>query len=153
MGMKSLIVPLPDGRKVGLRLTLAGQKAMKALDPDGNVIENIMAALDDPAAMGELLTQCLNWKGNENSIHDGEELYDALVDAGKAGVADFGGLILDICRGAGILRQEDCERVNRIITKAAKAQSKQLEDAAAEDEGPPIQEGPADPLSLETLDG
>lgn len=147
MGRKSLTIELSDGVRVGLRLTLAGQKEMAKLDPDGSVLQNILAAIDDPEAMSTLLTACLNWEGNNNRIKNGETLYDALVDDGYAGAADFGELVLDICKGSGLLKQEDCERVQRLISRTARAQSESLEEAAGDEEDTD------DPLKLKTLDG
>ena len=74
-----------NGEEYKLRLTMAGQKALLELHPDQNALAIIMGAVDDLSDMEALLTEALNWEGNNNKIHSGAELYDELVDAGYCG--------------------------------------------------------------------
>lgn len=140
---------------VKLRLTLKGQKALREKYPEDSVISTIMDAVDDPEAMDLVLTQALNFEGSGNKVRSGEELYDLLVDNGYEGQEDFLGLMMDIAKNAGLLRQEDKETMNRVLSKQIRKQFDQLENAfesetefadldgeANEEEG---EEGPENP--------
>lgn len=106
-----------NGEEFKLRLTMAGQKALMERNPDQNILGIIMGAADDLDDMEALLTEALNWEGNPNKIHSGEELYDALVDAGYCGTEDFMKLALNIAKNAGIINQETKERLDRVVHK------------------------------------
>lgn len=99
-----------------LRLTLAGQKALKAKNPDTPILAAIMSAVDDPEDMENLLTEALNWDGNENAIRSGAELYDKLVDAGYCGAKAFMEIILKIAHNAGLINEDERNKVNRAIS-------------------------------------
>ena len=71
-----------NGVDYKLRLTLAGQKAIRERDPETPILAALMSALDDPDEMAFILSTALNWDGNENKITSGEALYDEMVDAG-----------------------------------------------------------------------
>lgn len=106
-----------NGEEYKLRLTMAGQKALLERFPDRNIIGIIMSAPDDLEAMDALLTQALNFEGNSNKIHTGEELYDELVDAGYCGSEDFMKVCLNIAKNAGLMTQDDRDRLERITGK------------------------------------
>lgn len=143
-----------NGEEYKLRLTMAGQKALLEHNPGENILAIIMGAADDLDGLEDLLTQALNWEGNTNKIHSGEELYDALVDAGYCGTGDFMKVALNIAKNAGIINQASRDRLERIVGKALAAQMDmllaQLEgSAAAEAEG---EESPENPTEAETLE-
>lgn len=107
-----------NGEEFKLRLTMAGQKALLERFPDQAILAIIMAAADDLEYMEALLTEALNWEGNDNKCHSGEELYDALVDAGHAGTKDFMEVVLNIAKNAGVLDQNNRDRLGRVTGKA-----------------------------------
>lgn len=96
-----------DGVTYQLRLTLAGQRELSLKADGADALSCVMGAIDSPEDMAELLTQALSWPGNENPIHDGEELYDLLVDNGYAGNEAFTELVLNIAHNAGLLSAEE----------------------------------------------
>lgn len=102
--------------EIKLRLTLSGQMALKKKYKDGNVTGLIMTALDDAATCADILTQALTYKGNENKIKDGEELYDLLVDEGYAGYEGFGELLLSVAQVSGIVSEKDKDRLYKMVT-------------------------------------
>lgn len=143
------------GNTVKLRLTLRGQKAIREKYPEDSVLSTIMDAVDDPDAMDLVLTQALTFDGNDNKIHSGEKLYDLLVDDGYEGQEDFLGLMMDIAKNAGLVTQDDRDKLGRVISKQIRKGMEQLESALddpetldGDEEG---DESPENPLR--TLDG
>ena len=100
-----------------LRLTLAGQKSLMEKNPDIPVIATIMSAADDPVDMEALLTEALNWDGNDNSVHDGAELYDLMVDNGYCGAKRFAEVALGIAHNAGLLSEDERKKVERVVNR------------------------------------
>ena len=98
-----------------LRLTLAGQKNLLQKNPEIPVLATIMSAADDPMDMENLLTEALNWEGNENAIHDGAELYDLMVDNGYRGAKKFAEVALGIAHNAGLLAEDERQKVARAV--------------------------------------
>lgn len=107
-----------NGEEYKLRLTMAGQKVLLERNPGQNILAILMSAVDDLKIMEDLLTEALNWEGNSNSIHTGAELYDNLVDAGFCGSIDFTKVVLNIAKNAGLLTQNDRDRLERVVGKA-----------------------------------
>ena len=99
-----------------LRLTLAGQKALLDKNPDTPILAIIMSAVDDPFDMENLLTEALNWEGNENTVTTGADLYDKMVDAGYCGAKKFMEVVLGIAHNAGLLEDSERNKVARAIT-------------------------------------
>ena len=99
-----------DGKNITakFRLTLGGQRALKE-KYDEEVMGIIFRAIDDPEIMADIFTESLNYRGNENQITDGEEMYDLLVDNGMAGVGDFSELLFGIATKSGIVSEEDAQ--------------------------------------------
>ena len=66
---------------ISLRLPFASQSALgKKYNKD--TISLILAAATDNDIFTDILTNALNWKGNTNTITDGGELVEALIDEG-----------------------------------------------------------------------
>lgn len=105
--MRKFITVHTETGEVQLRLTLGGQKALKAKYPGENTLDIIMAAVTDAEAMAAVLQESLHFAGNENPKSlTGEELYDTLVDEGYSGQLDFATLAMDIAKGAGLLEDK-----------------------------------------------
>lgn len=124
-----------NGEEYKLRLTMAGQKALVERFPGENILGIIMGASDDLDSMEALLTEALNWEGNNNKIHSGADLYDELVDAGYCGTEDFMKICLNIAKNAGIINQDNRDKLERVVGKALASQMdlllNQLEDGLA----------------------
>lgn len=105
--MRKFITVHTETGDVQLRLTLGGQKALKAKYPGKDTLDIIMTAATDAEAMAAVLQESLHFAGNENPKSlTGEELYDTLVDEGYSGQMDFATLAMDIARGAGLLEDK-----------------------------------------------
>ena len=135
-------VKLVLGDKVAkLRLTLKSQKLLREKYPEESVMMAVMGAVDEPEAMEFLLTLALNFDGNDNEIRDGAELYDLMVDCGYSGQEDFLALAMDIAKNAGLVTQDDKDKLRRVVAKQIRRGMDRLE-SAFEDEP-----------SFDTLDG
>lgn len=147
-----------NGEEYKLRLTMAGQKALMERSPGQKVLAIIMGAVDDLDDMEALLTEALNWEGNNNKIHSGAELYDALVDAGYSGSEDFLRLCLNIAKNAGLLKQDDRDRLERIVGKAVQREMDMFfammeseldgDGKPAEQEGEESEDNPLEPPAV-----
>ena len=146
MGRRSYKLNL-NGVDYKLRITLASQKEYRRRLPDTPILAALMGALDDPEEMEFLLTQALNWEGNENKIHSGELLYDEIVDAGYGGNEDFLQIILGIAHSAGLISEEERKKVERSTLRILREGM----DSLMDEEGEESPENP--PLQLQTLDG
>ena len=147
-----------NGVDYKLRLTMAGQKALKERDPETPILAIMLGALDDLDDMEFILTTALNWDGNENKIRTGEALYDELVDAGYRGSEMFLEVILGIAHNAGLLSDDERDKVRRSTVRLLRKSMENLDDFADNqehdggDEGEG-EEGPENPpLQLKTLD-
>lgn len=135
-----------------LRLTLAGQKSLMEKNPDIPVLAIIMSAADDPTDMENLLTEALNWDGNENTVHDGAELYDLMVDNGFCGAKRFAEVALGIAHNAGLLNEDERKKVERVVNHQL---NRAFDNLAGDDDLPDDEEGGegSDNPTMTTLDG
>lgn len=140
-----------NGVDYKLRLTLAGQKALKERDPETPILATLLSALDDPEDMDFVLSTVLNWEGNENKIHSGEALYDEMVDAGYRGSEKFLEVMLGIAHNAGLLSEDDRQKVYRSTARMLRKSMDGLDDITENEEGEESPENP--PVNLKTLDG
>lgn len=155
MARKSYIVKA-GGEEFKLRLTLAGQKNLQAKNPDVPIMALVMGAVDDPTDMEALLTEALSWDGNENSIHSGAELYDRMVDDGKCGTNAFMELVLNIAHNAGLINDDERQKVQRAVKRRMDSSFDQLieeedpfPDLSEDEEGGEGSDNP--PLRMPTL--
>lgn len=68
------------------------------------ILDILMDAPRDPAAMGELLDAALHYSHNHNPQMEGDDLYELLVEAGKCGIADWLEIANGIAAASGILQ-------------------------------------------------
>lgn len=138
--MRKFIMVHTETGDVQLRLTLGGQKALKAKYPGKDTLDIIMAAATDAEAMAAVLQESLHFAGNENPKSlTGEELYDTLVDEGYSGQMDFATLAMDIARGAGLLEDKQKTKLLAILKRSVDGifdAMDNAEDAPEEAENP-----------------
>ena len=108
-----------DTIDIDLRLTLGSQLKLKKKYNE-NALATIFGSLDDPEKMVSVFNEALNFKGNENVIKDGEELYDLIADNDLGGVSGFQEILSGIARESGLLSEKERE--------AVKAQTEKLFD-------------------------
>lgn len=140
-----------NGVDYKLRLTLAGQKALKERDPETPILAILLGALDDPQDMDFVLSTALNWDGNENKIRSGEALYDEMVDAGYRGNEKFLEVVLGIAHNAGLLSDDERNKVRRATLRMLREGMENLDGDDETEEGEESPENP--PLKVNTLDG
>lgn len=104
MARKNFSVRL-DGKEYKLRLTAGGQKALRQRFNEVP-LEIAMTAANDEERLTALLTEALNWPDSGNTITDGEEFYDLLVDNGYAGQGRFNALVMDIVAASGMIKPD-----------------------------------------------
>ena len=138
--MRKFITVHTETGDVQLRLTLGGQKALKAKYPGKDTLDIIMTAATDAEAMAAVLQESLHFAGNENPKSlTGEELYDTLVDEGYSGQMDFATLAMDIARGAGLLEDKQKTKLLAILKRSVDGifdAMDNAEDAPEEAENP-----------------
>ena len=138
--MRKFITVHTETGEVQLRLTLGGQKALKAKYPGKDTLDIIMTAATDAEAMAAVLQESLHFAGNENPKSlTGEELYDTLVDEGYSGQMDFATLAMDIARGAGLLEDKQKTKLLAILKRSVDGifdAMDNAEDAPEEAENP-----------------
>jgi hypothetical protein len=97
------------------------------------------------APMGDLLEAALRWKGNENPADlTGEDLFDLLVQQGRAGVADWMELANGIAAASGVLQSQQASAMIKSARRKMEEAIERLEkgDEESEEES---EEAPADP--------
>lgn len=116
---------------VRLRLTLGGQKRLKARRGEDTLL-TILVAPTDADAMAALLDEALNWEDSGNTITSGEALYDLLVDSGYTGQERFGALAFDLAACSGLVSEEQAARLKEALRQAVSAVYDKLETGAAD---------------------
>ncbi len=106
-----------EGEEYKLRLTIRGQREL-AEQFQEDAIQTLLAAVTDSRRLCALLTQSLNWEGSGNTITDGEELYDRLVDAGWQGQGRFADLAFEIALASGLLDKKQTGQLRKSVRRA-----------------------------------
>lgn len=118
-------------------------------DKNPSMMGIIMEAIDDPAAMSDLLTEALNWEGNSNKIRSGEDLYDEMVENGYSGTEKFLEVVLGIAHNAGLLSEDDRAKVERSTKRMLRNGMAGLDIPEEDEEGEESPENPQE--EFETL--
>lgn len=106
-----------DGCSLQLRLTVAGQRALRQKFHE-DTLQTVLSAVSDSDKLAALLDAALNWPGNHNQISDGETLVDALVDFGWSGPADFASLAFNIAAHSGLISPDQALALQNSIQLA-----------------------------------
>lgn len=116
--MKTLEIKLKNSEgkdeKFHLRLTAGGQMKLreKYNEPTMSLL---LSAADNIDYAVDILEAALSYKNNDNSITDGEEFYDLLVENGTVGSGAFTQLFMDIATNSGILRKDQSNSVVKSV--------------------------------------
>ena|GEM_PF-2255050 len=104
------------------------------------ILDLITDAPRELGQMGDLLDAALRWKGNENPADlTGDDLFDLLVQQGKAGIADWLEVANGIATASGVLQSTQASAMlNSVKRKMEKVIEKMNheEDDAEETEVP-----------------
>lgn len=113
--------------KVHLRLTCGGQRRLKEMFED-ETMSILMGAINEIDKMVAVLDTALNYKNNDNSITDGEELYDLLVDNDTCGNEEFAKIITDIAVCSGIIKKDQANSLVKSVEKTYATMFDSLDD-------------------------
>lgn len=98
---------------VSLRLSVNGEMKLKEKYKKSTT-EIITDAVNDIEVMCDLLTQCLNYKDNTNTIKKGSELYEIMVDNDMGGMRNWQKITTEIAYISG---KYDAEERDAIINQ------------------------------------
>lgn len=115
--MKSYLPLCVDGEEYRLRLTMAGQRALRQ-QYDEDILTFLLSAAMEPEKLCALLTQALTWPESGNAVTDGVELFDRLVDGGWQGQAAFAGLAFDLGAASGLLTRSQADELTESVSRA-----------------------------------
>lgn len=130
-----------EERIISLKLDLKHIRELQA--KTGKDILDLLG--DAPVSLGEmgdLLDASLHWKGNDNPADmTGDDLFDALVQQGKAGAADWMEVANGIAAASGILQGRQAaamltnvrRKMEKTIERLEKGDSEDAEDEASDD--------------------
>lgn len=113
--------------KVHLRLTCGGQRRLKEMFED-ETMSILMGAINEIDKTVAVLETALNYKDNDNTITDGEELYDLLVDNGTCGNEEFAKLITDIAVCSGIIKKTQANSLVKSVERTYATMFDSLDD-------------------------
>lgn len=106
--------------EVKLRLTWRGQMNLKK-KYNAEALGVIFDAIADIEKAVNVLTEALNYNGNENPYKKGEDLYDALVDDGMTGYDGIAKIMAGIAVSSGIIAQDKADAIVNYMVKAMNA--------------------------------
>lgn len=105
-----------NGEIVKLRLTWLGQMNLKKKYKT-EALGIIFDAIADIEKAADVFTQALNYKGSENTIKKGEDLFDALVDDGMAGYEGIAKILAGIAVSSGVITQKKADQIVDYMVK------------------------------------
>lgn len=120
--MRSYEVKLNE-KKYQLRITAGAQKELLK-EKEKSFFEILFDCMTDSLNCIDVFDKALNFKGNENEITTGEELYDEMVDAGYEGAERFYLVVLMTAQTSGIINEDQKKK----LEKAMKDMNKGLYD-------------------------
>ena len=120
--MRSYEVKL-NGKNYQLRITAGAQKELLK-EKEKSFFEILFDCMTDSLNCIDVFDKALNFKGNENEIRTGEELYDEMVDAGYEGAERFYNVVLMTAKTSGIINEDQKKK----LEKAMKDMNKGLYD-------------------------
>ena len=101
---------------VGLRLPISEQIALKKKYGE-DTRTTIFSAGSDDEKLVDILTRALTWKGNGNTITDGVELLERLVDEGAMGIVQRQKLVIEIGLASGIFSEDERDGLMKRVDK------------------------------------
>ncbi len=115
------------GETLRLRLTMAGQKALREQWGE-DILSFFLTAAGEPERLCSLLTQALNWPESGNTVTDGGALYDTLVDEGWQGQTRFAALVFQLGAVSGIVTAQQAGQLTQAVEQTFQQAFQQLTD-------------------------
>lgn len=107
-----------NGITCNLRLTIKGQLNLKKKYNE-NAVATIFNAIDDLDRQLDVITEALNYSGNENEIKTGEEFLDAFIDDGNCGQEAIAEVLASIARVSGLINDKQCDAIVKYVQNAS----------------------------------
>lgn len=98
-----------------LRLPLGAQYELKKKYKEEDTKSLILSAASEDEKFVDVITSSLNWKGNDNTVTDGEELFERLVDSGDMGVIPRYLIMIGVGTASGVFTKKESEAFLRDI--------------------------------------
>lgn len=117
--------------KFKLRITAQGQKNL--IQEHGKTFFALVSESMEPGGVGiiDIFTEALNFKGNDNTVTDGDELYDLMIDAGYDQEKIFK-TVVETGKISGILSAEEAKIFQSVTKNVKSSVFQKLEEAAEE---------------------
>lgn len=106
-----------NGITCNLRLTIKGQLNLKKKYNE-NAVATIFNAIDDLDRQLDVITEALNYAGNENEIKTGEEFLDAFIDDGNCGQEAIAEVLASIARVSGLINDKQYDAIVKYVQNA-----------------------------------
>ncbi|WP_270601550.1 hypothetical protein [Anaerostipes hominis (ex Lee et al. 2021)] len=115
--------------KFKLRITAQGQKNL--IQEHEKTFFGLVSESMEPGGVGiiDILTEALNFKGNDNTVTDGAELYDLMIDAGYDQEKIFK-TVVETGKTSGILSEKEAQTFLRVTKQVKTGVFQRLEEAA-----------------------
>lgn len=139
-------VLLDDGTQVQLRLTTGKlEQYLTQIDwKNKNSLAGVLDALTFVGHRAKLFSAALTWPGNKNSIKDGGELLDRLLDNGLT-PGDIRAMVLQLAAQAGLLEEDQLYEMLAAAREGDQKFFKAILDAVAGRDPEEPQEGESQP--------
>lgn len=108
-----------NGTVYKLRITAGAQKEL-IKEKEKSFFEILFDCMTDSLKCIDVFDKALNFKGNENEIHSGEELYDEMVDEGFEGTERFYDVLLKTAQTSGIINEEQKKKLEKAMKEINK---------------------------------
>lgn len=105
------------GNTCALRLTIKGQLNLKKKYNE-NAVATIFNAIDDLDRQLDVITEALNYAGNENEIKTGEEFLDAFIDDEHYGQEEIATVLASIAKVSGLINDKQYEAIVKYVKEA-----------------------------------
>ena len=128
MELKHISVSNADGNIYKLRLTLAGQKALKKAHKQ-DALDVLMAAITDGEVMADVLQQASHYAGADVAAGvTGETIYNELVDSGYHGQLPWAKLAIELAECSGLIDADQAAKLLKRFDRALAGMLDSLDD-------------------------
>lgn len=97
---------------VSLRLGVGSQIRLKKKWNEGTT-ETIFNAVDDIERFVDIMGEALKWKGNKNTIKNGEDLVDLMMSNDMLGMAEKQKILTAVGRASGIFSEKERKVIDK----------------------------------------
>lgn len=118
-----------NGITCNLRLTIKGQLNLKKKYHE-NAVVTIFNAIDDLDRQIDVITEALNYAGNENEIKSGEEFLDAFIDDEHCGQEEIAEVLASIAKVSGLINDKQYDAIVKYVQNATEEVFAEFDEAS-----------------------